>query len=165
MPLTLNEVAQGASKTVAFQHQGQSENLTVKIPKGMIHGKKLRLTGKGSPSPYGGPAGDLFIKSSVLDDPLFSAEAHDLTTYRTIKLTEALIGTTIAVPTLEGKELSLRIPPGCKHKTKMRLTGHGLPHMRSDKRGDLYVIVQVEMPKHLTDAQKELVLALAQTGL
>lgn len=165
LPLTLSEVAQGASKIVAFQHQGQSENLTVKIPKGMIHGKKLRLAGKGSPSAYGGPAGDLYIKSKVIDDPVFSAQDYDLTTYRTIKLTEALIGTTIAVPSIEGKELSLRIPPGSKHKTKMRLPGHGLPHMRSDRRGDLYVIIQVEMPKNLTEAQKELVLQLAQTGL
>jgi curved DNA-binding protein len=165
LPLTLSEVAQGASKIVAFQHQGQSENLTVKIPKGMIHGKKLRLAGKGSPSAYGGPAGDLYIKSKVIDDPVFSAQDYDLTTYRTIKLTEALIGTTIAVPSIEGKELSLRIPPGSKHKTKMRLPGHGLPHMRSDRRGDLYVIIQIEMPKNLTEAQKELVLQLAQTGL
>jgi curved DNA-binding protein len=165
LPLTLSEVAQGASKIVAFQHQGQSENLTVTIPKGMIHGKKLRLAGKGSPSAYGGPPGDLYIKSKVIDDPVFSTQDYDLTTYRTIKLTEALIGTTIAVPTIEGKELSLRIPPGSKHKTKMRLPGHGLPHMRSDRRGDLYVIIQVEMPKNLTEAQKELVLQLAQTGL
>jgi curved DNA-binding protein len=68
LPLTLREVAEGASKTVKFQHKGQSENISVKIPKGMIAGKKLRIAGKGESSPYGGAAGDLFIQSKVMPD-------------------------------------------------------------------------------------------------
>jgi curved DNA-binding protein len=165
LPLTLREVATGTSKNVTFQHQGGSENLTVKIPAGLITGKKLRLTGKGSPSPYGGPPGDLYIKSQVLNDPVFSAEDHDLFLNQELKLSEALLGTTIAVPTIDEKRLSLKIPPGTKHGTKMRLSGHGLPTMQGKKKGDLFVQVLINVPKQLTDKQKQLVEQLADAGL
>lgn len=165
LPLTLREVVTGAEKSVAFQHQGRSENINVKIPKGMISGKKLRIAGKGEPSPYGGPAGDLYIKSVVMDDPRFTVDNHDIYVNRDIKLSEALLGTQIAVPTVDGKEMTLTIPPGTRHKTKMRLAGRGLPQMKGDKRGDLYVVVQVNMPRQLTAEQRKLVSRLAETGL
>jgi curved DNA-binding protein len=165
LPLTLAEVATGTTKTVAFQHQGREENITVKIPKGMISGKRLRLAGKGEPSPFGGAPGDLFIKAKVVGDGIFSADEYDLNVTRTIKLTDALLGTSISIPTVAGKELSLKIPPGTKHKTKMRLSGHGLPKMKDPSKGDLYVTIHVEMSKSLTDEQKQLVADLARTGL
>ena len=164
LPLTLREVATGASKTVNFQHKGRSENLTVKIPKGMLTGKKLRLAGKGEPSPYG-PPGDLFIQSKVLNDPVFTLEGHDLHANQEIKLTEAILGTSIPVPTIGGRELSLKIPPGTKHKAKMRLAGHGIPHMQGNGRGNLYVCIHVSMPVHLDKKQKKLVENLAEAGL
>jgi curved DNA-binding protein len=163
--LTLREVATGTSKAVTFQHQGRSENLTVKIPKGMITGKQLRLAGKGNPSPYGGPPGDLYIKSKVLNDPVFSAERYDLFLDRELKLSEAILGTTIAVPTIDDRQLSLKIPPGTKPGTKMRLSGHGLPEMKGKKIGDLYVRIQVKIPKHLNDEQKKLIEKMAAVGL
>lgn len=165
LPLSLKEVAQGANKTIAFQHQGQSENINVKIPKGMISGKKLRLAGKGESSAYGGPAGDLYIKSVVVNDPVFSVENHDLYINREIPLSQAILGTQISIPTVDSKEMSLKIPPCTRHKTKMRLAGHGLPHMKGERRGDLYVVVHVTMPRHLTAKQKELVAQLADTGM
>ena len=115
----------------------------------MISGKKLRISGKGEPSPYGGPAGDLYIKSKVLDNPVYDVQAQDLYINRDIKLSEAILGTNISVPTLSGKELKLKIPAGTKHKTKMRLSGHGLPHMHGKGQGDLYVHIHVNMPKRL----------------
>lgn len=165
LPLTLREVASGTTKNVNFRHKGRSENLTVKIPKGMITGKKLRLSGKGEPSPYGGPPGDLFIQAKVLDDPVYKLEGHDLNIIREIKLTQALLGASILVPTLDGKELSLKIPPGTKHKTKMRLPGQGIPYMNGSGNGHLYVSVHVDMPNNLSRNQKELIENLAETGL
>ena len=165
LPLTLREVATGTSKVITLQHQGGSENLTVKIPVGFITGKKLRLAGKGNPSPYGGPAGDLFIKSKLLNDPVFEAEKQDLYLNRELRLTEAILGTTISVPTIDGKQLSLKIPAGTKHGTKMRLSGHGLPAMKGSKKGDLFVRIQVNIPKHLSAEQQKLVEDLAATGL
>jgi len=165
LPLTLQEVASGTSKTVSFQHQGRSENITVKIPPGMITGKKLRLAGKGEPSGYGGPAGDLFIQAQVSADPTFTNEEYDLHTTITIRLSDSLLGTQVGIPTLEGKELSLKIPPGTRHKTRMRLAGHGLPKMKSHSKGDLYVTVSVDIPKKLTSEQKKIVQKLAATGM
>ncbi len=165
LTVTLRDVAGGTSKTISLQHKGRTENMSVKIPKGMISGKRLRLAGKGEPSPYGGPAGDLYIKIIVSEDPVFKVDNSDLMVYRDVKLTQALLGAQISIPTLEGKELSLKIPPGTRHKTKMRLTGHGLPHMKGSGKGDLYVVVLVDTPKHLTDEQKNLLTKLADTGL
>lgn len=165
LPLTLREIASGTSKVVTFQHQGRSENLTVKIPKGLIEGKKLRLPGKGSPSPYGGPAGDLYIKSKVLDDSLFSSEGYDLYINRELKLSEAILGATVSVPTIDDRQLSLKIPPGTKPGTKMRLAGHGLPDMKGNTKGDLYVRIQVKIPQHLNEEQKKVVAKLAASGL
>ena len=165
LPLTLREVATGVSKTVSFQHQDRNENLTVKIPKGLITGKQVRLAGKGNPSPYGGPPGDLFIKSKVLDDPKFSARQYDLYLNQELKLSEAILGVTVSVPTIDDKLLSLKIPPGTKHGTKMRLSGHGLPEMKKGQRGNLYVRIQIKIPKNLTKEQQKLVEELAATGL
>lgn len=165
LPLTLEDVVAGTQKIVSFQHKGQSEKITVKIPKGMISGKKLRIAGKGEPSPYGGPAGDLYIKAKVLEHPVYDAQAQDLYINRDIKLSEAILGTNISVPTLSGKELILKIPAGTRHKTKMRLSGHGLPHMHGKGQGDLYVHIHVNMPKRLTKKQKGLIEQLAETGL
>ncbi len=165
LPLTLEEVASGTTRTVTLQHQGRTENVVVKIPKGMIEGKKLRLAGKGEPSPYGGPPGDLYIRSKLLPHPVFKVDGYDLTVNRNIKLTEALLGTQISVPTIDGGQLKLKIPPGTKHKTKMRLAGRGLPRMKGGGRGDLYVVIHVDMPRSLNDKQKELVRQLAATGL
>ena len=165
LPLTLREVATGTDKTISFQHQGRAQNINVKVPKGMINGKKLRLAGKGEPSPYGGAAGDLYIKSVVLEDPAFTIDNYDLVVNREIKLTEAVLGTQITIPTIEGKDLTLKIPPGTRHKTKMRLGGHGIPHMKGQGRGALFVQILINMPSRLTREQKKLMAQLADTGL
>ncbi len=166
LPLTLQEAAAGTSKTVTVQTpSGNTEALTVKIPRGLITGKKVRLSGKGEPSPYGGPAGDLYIRSKVMDDPVFKHEDYDVYVNRDIRLTEALLGTKITVPTLEGKQLSMKVPPGTNHKSKLRLPGRGLPHMRGGEKGDMYVIININMPKKLNKKQREIVESLAETGL
>ncbi len=165
LPLTLYEVVSGAKKQVTLQHQGRSEKIEVKIPQGMVNGKKLRLSGKGNPSPFGGPAGDLYIQAKVIDDPNYEVSGYDLYLSRDVKLSEVLLGTTLSVPTPEGKTLNLRIPPGTKPGTKLRMTGHGLPVMKEKKKGDLYVRINIEMPKKLTREQKKIIRELADSGL
>ena len=163
--LTPREVAEGTKKAVSLQHQGNSEKISVKIPKGMITGKKIRLSGKGDKSHYGGPSGDLYIQSKVMDDPVFKVNEYDLYINKDIKLSEAILGTTITIPTLLDKQLSLKIPPGTEHKTKMRLAGHGLPHLQGNGKGDLYVHAHIKMPKDLSEKQTKLIKKLAGTGL
>jgi curved DNA-binding protein len=165
LPLTLKEIATGTEKTISLQLPAGIEKITVKIPKGMITGKKLRLAGKGSPSPVGGSPGDLFIQAKVLNDPVYRAENYDLYMNHELKLSQAVLGTSISVPTLDGKKLSLKIPPGTKPGTKMRMSGHGLPHMKDRKKGDLYVKIQVNLPKKLSDEQRKLIEELAAAGL
>jgi len=165
LPLTLHEVYNGTSKTISYQTGDQSEQLTVKIPKGMITGKKLRLAGKGEASPYGGPRGDLFVESNILTDSIYVRDEYDLSINKHIKLSEALLGTNVSVPVLDGRTLNLKVPPGTQHKTKMRLTGMGLPHMKGNKKGNLYVYILTDIPKKLTDTQEKLIKELATEGL
>ena len=165
LPLTLREVITGTSKTISFEHKGHAERITVKIPKGMVTGKKIRLAGKGEQSPFGGSPGDLFIQSRVLDDPQFKLEGSDLVMQKEIRLSEALLGTSLSVPTPEGRELSLKVPAGTRHGTKMRLTGYGIPAMKGRKRGDLFVRIHITIPKKLTADQKKIIEQLAAAGM
>ncbi len=165
LPLTLREISTGTTKTISLNHSGPNQQVSVKIPKGLIEGKKIRLPGKGEASRYGGPAGDLFIKSKVLPDKDFYADENDLNINREIKISEALAGTSIIVPTIEEKDLSLKIPAGTQHKTKMRLPGLGIPHIKGTKKGDLFVHIHILIPKEMTDQQKAIVEKMAEEGL
>lgn len=166
IPLTIQEVAAGTSKTITLRNAaGGTETLTVKIPKGLITGKKIRLSGKGEQSPYGGAAGDLFIRSKVVEDGIYEQKEYDLYINVEIKLTEALLGSRVNVTGIDGKQLSLTVPAGIKPKGKLRIAGQGLPHMRGGSRGDLYVVVNLKMPGHLSKEQKSLVEQLAETGI
>lgn len=165
LPLTLQEVLRGTTKTIALEQGGQQKKIEVKIPKGMATGKKLRLAGKGQPGAFGGPPGDLYIQAKVLDDSVFSVVGHDLYVDREIKLTEALLGAQIQIPTVDGKNLNLKIPPGTQHHTKMRMKGYGLPEMKKGQRGNLYARIVVKTPKRLNKRQKALIQELSETGL
>ena len=166
LPLTLQEVLHGTTKMIALEEGGgKGKKINVKLPKGMVTGKKLRLAGKGQPGAFGGPPGDLYIQARVLDDASFSLVGHDLYIDREIKLTEALMGTQIEVPTVDGKGLNLKIPAGTQHQTKLRMKGYGLPEMKKNRRGDLYARILVKIPKRLNKKQKSLIKELSEAGL
>jgi curved DNA-binding protein len=165
MPITLHEMAFGTEKLVSFSHDGQVEKISVKIPPGTLPGKRLRLTGKGSPSPMGGPPGDLYVKLKEVEHPVFKREGNDLFVDRRIKFTEAILGTKVTVPTLDGKTMSLKVPPGTQSHTKMRLKNYGLPAANGKSRGDQLVRIIVETPADLTKKQKTLLEELAKEGL
>ncbi|MDO9070622.1 MAG: DnaJ C-terminal domain-containing protein, partial [Deltaproteobacteria bacterium] len=165
VPITLHEIAFGTDKLVSFSHQGQVEKISVKIPAGSLPGKKLRLTGKGSPGPMGGPPGDLYVKLKEMEHPVFKREGNDLLVDRRIKLSEATLGTKVTVPTLDGKTMSLKVPPGTQSHTKMRLKNYGLPTANGKGRGDQLVRIIVETPANLTKKQKTLLEELAKEGL
>jgi len=165
LPLNLEETLKDTNKTISFTHGGKNERLTVKIPKGMIAGKKLRIAGKGEPGVFGGPPGDLYIQTKLIPHPIFGCEGNDLYIDQSIKLTEALLGTTINIQTLEGNTLNVKIAPGTRHQTKMRLSGHGIPVMNSNKRGDVFVRIHVEMKKDLSKQQIKFIKKLAESGL
>ena len=98
LPLTYSEIATGADKTISFQHKGRSESISVKIPRGMIAGKKLRIAGKGDPSQFGGPPGDLFIQAKTTADPVFTSKEYDLFIDRQINVKRIPFGDHCSYP-------------------------------------------------------------------
>lgn len=165
LSITLQEVLRGAEKTISLSRGPLSEKVSVKIPVGIDSGKKLRIAGKGSPSPSGGPPGDLYLLIKVLPHPDFIREGNDLIIEKQVPFSTAVQGDKIAVPTLDGKKLNVKIPAGTQPQAKLRLKGHGLPSGPLGPKGDLLVKVLVAVPKNLSEKQKGLIKELADAGL
>ncbi len=162
--LTFQEVASGGEKKIKFQKGGKVEEVTVKIPPGIESGKKLRLAGKGMEGGRGVPPGDLYLQVNIADHPLFKREGSDLTLDKEIKISEALLGTTIEVPTLDGSK-HIKVPPGTQSHSRIRLKGFGLPHFQGGGRGDEFVRILIKHPKSLTEKQKKLAEEMKKEGL
>ncbi len=142
----------------------QEEDLTVKIPKGVEEGMALRIPGKGMPSPEaGGVTGDLFVVVRSEPDPRFERDGADLLRQETIHLTEAVLGATLDVPTLEGSA-SVTIPPGTQPGAVLRLKEKGLPEFGSRRHGNLDLRIGVRVPEHLSREERELYERLRAIG-
>jgi curved DNA-binding protein len=165
IPLTLEELIHGTKKTITISQGSTTNAVEVRIPKGLTQGKKIRLAGKGEPSPHGGPAGNLYIKSRPVPADGFSIEGNDVFMTQSVKLTQALLGDKLEILTPSGKTMNLKLPAGTSHKARMRLPGHGIPHMKGNGCGDLFVVINIDMPKKLTDKQKKMIQELKATGL
>jgi curved DNA-binding protein len=162
--ITLEEAASGGEKRVSYRKNGKVEEISVKIPRGIPSGKKLRLSGKGREGRNGGPPGDLYLQVSVREHPLFSREGDDLIVEKEISFSEAVLGTTVEVPTLEGTK-KVKVPPGTQSHTKMRLKGLGMSHFQGEGKGDEYVKVIVKVPKKVTEKSRGLIQELAKEGI
>jgi molecular chaperone DnaJ len=133
----------------------QEESLTVKIPVGVEEGLALRIPGKGMSSPEpGGVAGDLFAVVRTRPDSRFERMGADLLRLETIPLTDAVLGATLNVPTLDGSA-SVTVPPGTQPDAVLRLKEKGLPAFGEGPRGDLYLRIGVRVPEHLTRQERE----------
>lgn len=163
--VTLEEVLHGAEKNITLRTNGSSQNVTVKVPKGIEAGKKLRLKGKGAPSPQGGAPGDLYLKVEVSKHDRFTREGDDLICENLVSFSDACLGTKVEVETLEGKKFMVNVPAGIRHDAKLRIKGHGLPSGPVGHRGDIYVKFVVQVPEHLSPEQEKLVLGLQEAGL
>lgn len=134
----------------------QEESLTVMIPQGVEEGMALRIPGKGMSSPEtGGLAGDLYVVVRSRNDPRFERAGADLIRHETISLIDAVLGTTLQVPTLDGSAC-VTIPSGVQPGTMLRIKGKGLPEFGHDKRGELYLHIQVQIPEQLSHEEREL---------
>ncbi len=165
LPITLEEILQTTDKVLAYPLNGRQEKVSVRVPAGISEGQKLRLKGKGNPSPQGGPPGDLYIKVKVLDHPIFKRHNNNIYSRHEIKFSEAVLGTEIEVSTINQKKLKLKIPPGTQNNAKFRLKSYGLPNSKGNGRGDAYAEINIAVPKKLTKKQKALVQSLAEDGL
>jgi curved DNA-binding protein len=164
MSISLEEAASGDEKRISYRKDGKIEEVSVKIPRGIPSGKKLRLAGKGMAGRNGGPPGDLYLQVSVREHPVFSREGDDLIVEKEINFSDAVLGTTVEVPTLEGMK-KVKIPPGIQSHTKMRLKGLGTPRFQGEGKGDEYVKVIVRVPKKVSEKNRELIQELAKEGI
>ncbi len=164
LTISLEEAASGAEKRISFRKDGKIEEVSVRIPRGIPSGKKLRLAGKGMGGINGGPPGDLYLQVSVNEHPIFTREGDDLVVEEEINFSEAVMGTTIEVPTLEGTK-KVKVPPGTQSHTKLRLRGLGIPHFQREGRGDEYVKVIVKVPKKVSEKGRGLIQELAKEGI
>ncbi len=165
LSVTLEDVLNGAEKSIALRNNGGSNSVTVKVPKGIETGKKLRLKGKGGQAPHGGIAGDLFLKIDVVKHDQYERDGDNLTFERNIPFSEACLGAKVDVETLEGKKFKVNVPPGIQGGSKLRLKGYGLPSGPNSGRGDLFVKVGVDIPKELNEEQRDTIAKLQECGL
>jgi len=140
----------------------RTRTLQVTIPPGIDEGHQIRLSNEGEVGPRGGPAGSLYVAVHVAPHPSLKREGTELIFEASVGLAQAALGTTITVPIVGGEE-DVEIKAGTQPGTEIRLRGKGVPYLRrAGQRGDLHVIVDVEVPHHLSRAQREALEAYAQ---
>lgn len=138
----------------------QNRTVKVRIPAGVDDGTTLRVGSAGEAGERGSPAGDLYVVVRVAKDKRFERDGSNLLTDLTISFPLAALGGEVNVPSLEGP-VRLKIPPGTQPGVHFRVSGHGLPHLRSHQKGDLYVRIQVNVPKKLSKEDKKALQDLA----
>lgn len=163
LSIGFEEAALGAQKNISISRNGVVEETSIKIPSGVTNGKILRLKEKGHLSPDGKNQGDLHLKIRVLPHPLFSRDAQNVLVDSEVKLTDALLGTTIEVQTLNGIK-SVKIPPGIQNNSKLRLKEVGIKSS-SGVQGDQLVNIKIAIPKALTEEQIKHIQYLKDTGI
>ena len=135
---------------------------TVKVPAGIDNGQTIIMNGQGEPGLRGGPSGDLYINVIVKPHKLFKRDGYDLHLDLPISFTHAALGAEIDVPTLDGS-VKYKIPEGTQTDTEFRIRGAGIQQLRSSGKGDLVIHVRVEIPKRLTEKQRELLRQFDET--
>jgi len=140
---------------------GQRRTVTVKIPAGVEHGMRIRLSGEGPAGVAGGPPGDLYVEVHEREHEVFERDGDDLHCKVSLPMTAAALGTTVTLKTLDGEE-SLDVKAGTQSGTVLTLRARGVPHLRASGRGDLYVHVEVRTPTHLDASQEQLLRDLAK---
>ena len=130
--------------------------ITISIPAGITEGHVERVAGQGEPGDHGGPAGDLVVIIHVLKHEHFARHGDDLVAQVSISFKQAALGDSVDLPTITGETVALKIPPGTQPSDKLRIRNHGLPRADGYGKGNLVVVVQVEVPGKLTPEQEQL---------
>ncbi|MFQ5585590.1 MAG: DnaJ C-terminal domain-containing protein [Thermodesulfobacteriota bacterium] len=166
LTIPFHDAAFGGERKVSLRKpDGGIQEVTVKIPAGINTGKRLRIPGKGSPGGAGQPAGDLYLNITVDRHPSFRREGDDLILEKEIRFTEAALGAVIECQTLDGQIKKVKVPPGTKNGTKIRLKGYGIKHLKGGGKGNLYIKIGVAVPTILTEKQKKLLEELSKEGI
>ncbi len=160
VPFTTSVLGGEAEITIRRQ-TGKVETISLKIPPGIVDGKKLRLQGQGEAGSRGAKAGDLLVTILVEPHPCFQRRGDNLQVTVPVTLGEAALGAKIDVPTPKGT-VSVRVPPGTSSGTKLRVKGHGVPAHGGQPAGDLLAEVEIVLPKGLSDSEREMIRQIAQ---
>ena len=150
------EVCGGRGRTV------ERPKVSIDIPAGIADGQRVRVSGRGHAGERGGPPGDLYVLVRVREDSRFLRDGDDLVTAVDVAAPLAALGTTITVPTVDG-ETELEIPAGTQPHETLLIRGAGMPALRGRHTGNLRVVVNVVVPKHLSRHQRELLKELAES--
>jgi molecular chaperone DnaJ len=141
----------------------ETKRYRVNIPAGVHDGSRIRLAGKGEAGYRGGPRGDLYVTTRVAPSPVFKQRPDgNLEVDLPVTVAEAIQGAEIEVPTLDGSK-TIRIPAGTQHGSVQRLRGEGPPKPKGSGKGDIYYRIRVDVPKELSDEQREAVAKLAES--
>ena len=130
--------------------------MTVKIPKGVDDGTRIRLSGKGEAGTKGGSNGDLYLFISIDNHNIFKRSEENLYYELPITFANASLGTTVEVPSIDGGKSKIKIPAGTQHGKQFRLKSKGMPILRRNLFGDLYIRVVTQVPTSLSKDKKEL---------
>jgi DnaJ-class molecular chaperone len=154
--LTLEEAFAGTTRRVGIKHDGHSRTVDVRIPAGVKDGARVRAAGEGEAAPPGGTAGDLYLVVRVMPHPRFERKGQDLHTRVTVPVTTAVLGGEVAVDTLAGTSLRLRVPESTGSGRVFRLRGHGMPAVgKPGERGDLFATMDIKVPSQLTTDERQ----------
>jgi curved DNA-binding protein len=159
--VTLEEALTGSERTISLQRvdrrtgQSRTQTLKVRIPPGVHEGQAIRVAGMGEDGIGGGASGDLYLRVRFAAHPEFRVRGSDLYYGLDLAPWEAVLGTRVIVQTLKD-HVSVRIPAGTNNGRQLRVRGRGLPIGRTGRQGDLYVVINIELPQQITEQEREL---------
>ena len=154
--VTLEEALNGSTRQISFRRgaSGRIQTYTVKIPKGVREGQRIRLAGLGESRGGGGQAGDLYLRVKLEKRPDFEVQGSDLFYDLEIPAWQAVLGGDVEIPTLDGRA-KLHVPPGSQNGQKFRLPGRGLPR-KEGGRGNFYAVLRATLPREVDSQEREL---------
>ncbi len=150
------QAIRGTEVEVKIRRGQDTEKIKVKIPPGVKDGTRVRVAGKGGEGRYGGPPGDLYIKTRVRPHPYFRRVGNDIYVDVPVTVAEAMLGATIEVPVIDGFA-KIKLPPGTQSGSKLRIRGKGVPSPSGTSRGDEYVVVKIVLPPRIDEKTRRLV--------
>ncbi len=158
IPVPLVSTLENQRKTISVQTtNGQRQMVEVDIPRGISSGTNIKYPGLGDNLFNTLPPGDLYVQINVHPAENFQVHGVDLYTHVSVNCLEAIVGGTVTVVGIDGKQFELNLPSGTQHGTRFRLAGQGLYHMNSEQRGNLYVETALKTPTNLSEAQQTII--------
>lgn len=139
--------------------------INLEIPAGVDNNQVIKVKGKGDAGKRGGKPGDLYVRISIKPHSLFKRKGDDIYLKRNLVFSQAVLGDKISIPTLEGKDIIMKVPQGIESGKTLKISGKGIPHFQGMGRGDMYVQLNIDTPQKLTRKQKELLEELRKEGL